>query len=997
MSCIRIEILNPPSYTPASLLEDNGVLVLDISVDTDIRESKEVGRLHSDNSVKKEKSITYNLPATDKNSAALREHISPNKYGRDYDPLDCRVWSGGVVLEYTKIYIQGTDDGSGEILAILLTPDHWISKAAGVRLNEIDYGQASFTNHGVGVEMQTRYRFQDSDPGHYWLLGDFGQPLAGANGIELEYIRPVLSALHGIREGFCHIGWDVEFPLLETDRGRQLWMYLLRENYNENPYLKDRRRFIVRTSAEQSKGAFNLDEVITDPDSGWRSGRQTYILKSGESRFKIEGKLSGNHAGVQGNPNPNEGEYFDVLVTIRRRNQQGSKTVLTEGIFIEVDKSREGYISAVSKPIPHQRGDEVRVQLRSGPEIFGERVDIKFEIEPVKTYYSNGDIIDWREVINPEYTLLDLVKGISHAFQAHYVTDWNLRKVTFYPPFDVEYGGQEVEGFYDLDAPAEDLTDIMVLDSEIRTIQDRRQSRYINIGWKASQDSYIREEWEKPEDGAPLYGVRVDLGEDFEDGRPEERLNPFFEPTMNRWVSMRADYEVPVNVPVLWDNKDGQDRSYNIGPRLLMAMDWGPQYYDDGTDYVQSAWEFLGENQNNVPRMADVAGWFVDASGTLEDEDLRYGVKDDSLYNKLWKKFIQFTLNNVRVEYLLFIDRNKARDLSFRKPYTITNGTTKLFGWIEEIRDRSECEEVATPVKFIPIISDFDCEPDIIGLEQCRNDVILSDTRLGDCITFGAEYEGETPNNELKQWQYVGASGWAGVPGGIVCDATGEFTYRHTASYGSGCRDVVRSRTVNPCENFPELIWDVFIDASGNSCFTVEVGGDNAKTIVGVDLDVSFDGGAYQAYTEGEEMCGQWGEVCVSGTVEYGGACPDIILGPECKTFPPDGYPCEDNEIGVNCVSATGDCGEGLKFVRTGLLVAPVASDIIFYQCPGEQWKYWAEEEVLCCDPVKWKRVVTFCDDVCPTLCEEGQCNQACTPFEAGTPTNVSVCNDGIT
>lgn len=970
------------------------MLVLDIATDTDIRTTSEVGRLHNDIQIRKDKTLTFNLPATAKNNAALREHISPNKYGREYEPLDVRVWSGGVILEYTKLWIQGTDDNSGEILAIMLTPDHWINKAAATKLNEIDYGQMDFSNQTVRNEMIQNSSFADGDGGHYWLLGDFGVVLAETEGVQLEYIRPVLSALHAMREGFCHIGWECEFQALEGTLGRRLWLYLLRDNYNENPFLKDHRRFIAKTSATKTYADFELDEVVTDPDGGWRADRGAYLLKSGESRFIIEGFLSAQHSGNQGNPNPEQSSNLDAIVTIKRRNRTGSNQVLVRGVTIRVGLSNNGYITGKTDPIPHREGDEVSVTIRTDYTLTFERIDLKFEIEPVKTYYSNGDIIDWREVIHPDYTLLDLVKGIMHPFQAHYDTDWNERKVSFYPPFDVNWGGDDLEGFYQVDASAEDLSELVIQDSEVRRVQERNQARFIEIGWKGDGDSYISEEYDQPEDGAPIYGVRVDMGESFDD-KSEERKNPFFEATMNRWVSMREDFKFPVNMPVLWDNQGGEKRSYKIAPRMFLSYGWDAQYYGTGNSFELTSWQFLGAVENSIPLMAQVPQWFIDGAGTEESEWIRYGIDQDSFYNKFWKKWLQFTANNVRLEYLMWIDRNKARELSFRKPYAITYGTTKMFGWIEEIRDRSECEEVATPIRFIPLISDFDCEPSVVGLERCRNDFILTDVRAGDCITFDTENIGAIPGDTTQEWKYEDATGWTNLPGvAQVCDATGVFTYRQTQEYG-GCRSVTRTRTVNPCENYPVLEWDVYTDASGHMCFSVEVGGTSVKTIHSVDLEVSYDGSAFVPYTEGEEQCGEWGVVCVSGMVDYVGSCPSIMVS-GCREFPPETYPCEDNEVGVVCVAASGECGSGVAFERIGELIAPVAIDSIYYRCEGDmQWRLWDEGEVVCCSDIDFKRVVVFCNGACPTVCVEGECSGVCTPFEPGTPLNIAACNDG--
>jgi len=57
-------------------------------------------------------------------------------------------------------------------------------------------------------------------------------------------------------------------------------------------------------------------------------------------------------------------------------------------------------------------------------------------------------------------------------------------------------------------------------------------------------------------------------------------------------------------------------------------------------------------------------------------------------------------------------------------------------------------------------------------------------------------------------------------------------------------------------------------------------------------------------------------------------------------------------------------------------------------------WLIYEDGNNACGEMVQAKAMIHFCDDACATICLTAEC-ESCTPFDAGAPSNIAVCNSG--
>ena len=229
-----------------------------------------------------------------------------------------------------------------------LTEDSWISGLKDMKLTEVDLGETTVLNKAVvGDNMALNFIYDEGQSPVLWSLGWNGRNImrhldngafarTGAYPKEdifvTEDFRFWVSPLAFFRQAFCQIGYKFECPLLETEFGRRIWMYLLSENFYEQGLLRSTDRTyggkLLNHKLESDEDISNgtgapgspidsyyipFKTVIFDESDGHDPDRQSYWKYRGDFSGLYKLKFTGtfhNGSATQGK------EIFVVMALI---------------------------------------------------------------------------------------------------------------------------------------------------------------------------------------------------------------------------------------------------------------------------------------------------------------------------------------------------------------------------------------------------------------------------------------------------------------------------------------------------------------------------------------------------------------------------------------------------------------------------------------------------------------------------------------------------------
>jgi len=968
MCCTKISVSSLEYPSIPNFYVENNSIVFDTDVDFSIKLNKQLEALSDINSIRIDGVLGFSLPDTPKNNLILRKFIMPDIPTDGQVGLDVTVFVGSHILNQSKLYVNKYANGKYEV-DIRMTEAHWIYAAKNKLLRDIDFG-AKQTFDIANIQLANfKNQYVDGDTGYRYPLAFYGGWNKKSE-IVAEDFRPYYFALFILQKGFCNIGWKFRSTILESDFGRRQIRYLLDENFGNDKDILKSREFLVNTGTDWFYGTFyptpqdksNLAKpspynvIIKDNGGNW--GNVTMRYKGeGVHDFYVRTHYEFTTGSAFG------GSEIHTLLMIRR----------PDGTVFEVDRKSEyisvdnGYTFLTTYNIyqdfkvsdllvlpQHQVYVRVLVFANFGVKI---KSDSSFYNEPKVVFFKNGSQFFIKDTLKKDVSLLDVLKGEAHLFNANFYTDWVNKEVWMYPKYETKmHNDTFVEGFF-LNTVNNDITKDLQCDSESIETQDLTINRYKLLKFKGEGDAYVKDLKLKQ----PLHSYKVDFGEQYAN-ETDISENPLYEATvmkLHKGITIFNNNEI--DIPYMSDSLDDKI-SYNINPRALYWAGEVAQVNNGAAVFIK----LWGSTTASIPFAFSLANAKKTPTNSDWKENVVYGEKTDKLdlYNLFYKKWLFESNLNLNVDLLVFLQQKDFFNYNFRENFTFNVLGRAVTGRAVEIRDFDTCKSITTPIKFIPVKQSYNSCYDIpnSGVDnKCATNLpLVIITKVGNCYNFSLGGVSTSPISSVTfEYKYVNSNTW--ISGTSLCNPTGAFEVRMTVDYSDDCPTLQRFQYVDACGNAPTMSYTYNYQ---NNCITFITGGVNNSPLSSILIEYSLDNGVtWQPYTLNSCVNFPNGTIKYRGTFTYSDGCPPIIVTGEF-TLPIENPDCDQNTADVMC----DDLG---MFIRNGLVVGDVALDIIEYRSVGsnDNWQVWDEVNPVQPCPFEYRRVIFFCNNICQTYC----------------------------
>lgn len=452
----------------------------------------------------------------------------------------------------------------------------------------------------------------------------YGGFVYDGSGLSPADFRPWFSFLHVLKQGACKIGWKINAPIFENSMFRRMWVYILSSNYGNQAYINQygtldtafnqyRWIFAVTSGTDlytsgisipNGKYCITFDQVVQDnfgvldqiiPTNAWsdialfRNLLQGLCLRfklfqtnenwEGEIKISIYQKDPEFTGGPVNLPNggtmtvPGQVSTLVGEQTFNISFDEDDPSYILEGA-IEIDCLK------LKKPTDLNPGClNVCIERISSttPEASVPVLEVEyFEFfnKPKRFFYSAGDAINFCDAVKCDTSYLDYVKAGIGVIGG--VVDINeiSQTLNIYPPRTVVMPDGEIIEGYDDDLPPVKLDGLLLCETQEGVKDNANQPRYCRVGFKKSTDALINELYEP--DSEP-FSTTIDRGEEYDANQTAEKLNHAFEPTIWKESLEASCNSVPVHLPNLSDNDNG-DVSFDIGCRIMLATPCAQEY-----------------------------------------------------------------------------------------------------------------------------------------------------------------------------------------------------------------------------------------------------------------------------------------------------------------------------------------------------------------------------------------------------------------------------------
>lgn len=998
---IRIQIINVPDYVPDKFRESDGTVFIDLKDGVTISQSKDREGLTDLNKLRRRRTIPFDIPSSEKNDSIFHETLNINTVLSDSFAFTVIIFVGSRILPENTLYVRKSKArGTKNYEGVVVNNTHWMDLASKITLRDIPIGRFRFTRDNIELNLIRDHKYVDGDLGIWFPLVNYNN-IGSLTNLPFAMHRPHFHMLSILQKGFAAIGYSFSCPALETDIGRRIGTYILDEEYEA----LGSSQVIPLDLINDYLGLYNFFGN-TFPNIGLP--KWTKIVFTGNNN---------NNPAYHGLGQTDAGSYVDCLTAdhilnfyflfIDKVDLKIRISVEYQGVSFDV--FYEEYIDTFGGPIQvtldafqMYEGMSMSLHIWISEIVQGFMGEATWVTSNETGCIRMGDELNLETLLR-EDAFLDYVKGCEHLLSGLIDTNEELRQVTLYTPYDFNWYGDDVIGYFN--GNVVDMQDHLIVDSfDVSKEIEQTQKRFINLGFKKSTCGYIKSKKFKEE----IFLQKLDLGDGYVSGDPQKSLNPYFEPTLNDWWSPPneiADNNAKINTPFMWGNENGK---YDTGiePRVIIFHGI-TRILSEGNDGFSTI-SMLGFQELNIIPVAYQSSDAFTSDGvtaTQISQKLVYGSQlDDSLYSLVYKKYIKATLQNIEIEALFTVDDLILDKLLFRNVYTFNWRDQTAVAFLLEINDHQLGSEIPTPLKFQPLISESilieELEPLRIGF--CPNRVKLF-TSLDACqYTVGIVNENLNDIVEqVTEWQYQTDDGiW--TTANVISNPTGNFIIRTTTTYDTeitNCQKNVTTILVDPCvhERTVRLEWTTYVQDNQN-CVIINLVGIDISTITNIEwnafyltdkndpsTEVPFD------YELGSVFCHpDMDKVCVSPEITRTCGCPEIIKDEECKEYPPDVVDCSKHTLDVECFEDSPGCWTA---IRTGLEVTAIATDFILYRCTEiEVWKLWDEVTPICCDTIFFKRVISFCGSICDIVCKYAECMSVVDPCDCFAEINCIGC-----
>jgi hypothetical protein len=995
--CIQIKMF-PLPYIPQMYIND-GVFVFDTDDDFDLRLTKNLEELTDIYKIKVDGILGFDLPATPKNNLVLRRYIDP--HGTISNKINVQVWvNDSKTLRFTDLYVIGYRNKSYQC-EIRTGLEHWIIAAKDLKLNEIDLNNGNkiaYTEAFIN-QQNALDEYTDGSIGIRFPLVNYGR-FVSANTITAQDFRPFVSELWLLQRAFCQIGWKFRSTVLESDFGRRNIAYLLDKDYgfDENK-LSLLRANIQRTTAQNGTtnngDVVEYKNVIENAGGYWNTWNYT-----GAGIVDIEATLIVRAEKIPVTVNK---KSFTLWLKLWMVTPLGITVVIEE---YKVDD--EWYYWAHNVRWHYLKVTKTDVQIDAGSTIYftfhwsseEDQDDYIIELYDRHIFQSNEEVYSY-VTINPKKAFLqigdeyyiekllrndnffDFLKGVVHKFNGKIYTDYVKNEVWLYPPYDTNVPDilnedELVKGYFN-DIVNQDITNSIQCDSDEIQVIDTGKYRYERLKYKGLGDQAIKDKIGEKKAGDYL-AYTVDYGNNYENEKKDNE-NPYFEATYFGNVDNITVNGIPIAMPwMITEKSDTPKESFDINPRTLYWA--GRQLHLHVVNNVGigiANINIFGQLKTNIPTAwSDPTGTMI--FSTLLSNSLAYGERLDKkdLFHMFWQRWLYEIKTSKELRPLIIMSNAGFFKYDFRDTFTFQILGRTVNARMLSLDDHSLCSGISTPAKLYPIRTSYNQCYDIPNSGNgetlfCNgNAPILIITKTGNCYYFSIGGTNVSPVTSVTyEYRLSSTSTW--IAASSLCSPNEAFEVRMTVDYSDNCDDITRNRFVDACGNAPEITANYNYD---DECFTAEVTGTFVSPIASIVYEYSLDDGlTWLPYTSPncQSVPNTTTEIRIRATIDYSDGCDTVTV----ETFllvPPDQVDCGNITADVMCD------GNGI-FTRFGDVEAEIAIDIIQYRFDqNEDWKIWDEMTAVSPCPFFYRRVITYCNSICPVYCSpEHECTCTCT------------------
>ena len=694
-----IQILDTIVGLPSRFL-DNAKVYLDLSRGFGFRLSKERSELSEVDKIKDESTFTISVPQTPKNKIIFREFIFPNSVNGFKREYSIAARFGAMFLNQNKAMPVRLNDSDRTIdIQLIKDNDFWLQAASSLTINQLDFGSFTYLLGNI-EDTWDNASFEEGDQGILFPLVSFNSEWTSS--FHTNYYRVFLSVRDTLKKGFCKLGWELDFPLMETDEFSRYWWYALKEDFYDIANRGRQCNVRVRSTGNDGTG------------TTWQTFAATGLFYDNGSNWDTVGSI-GPHGGYENNQNSlvdicwkiiSPAPDFDQTVGFRIElyNQDDEKideetiqqeySLLDDGDNDIVLKSKEFNL----KPFEYCRFFSFTIQPDddqdpSDPndgynEFEGARFDTIIQGDVCGKRLYVGDTFTVSDLIK-DYSFLDFFKGVLALGQFKIQTSNSSRKVIVRPLNSVTIDGVNAEGF--LSNEIIDLSGKVVKRSRVRNTQSERP-RFLTYSFKSTNDARVKQlGFNNTEE--PIYSRKVDL----ETGQNETRQirNPFFEPT--------ADTDLTnLRIPAMWDNDTGEE-SYEISPRIVYAIGAVKQTIEGDQNIIAKYTVDFAERSTMLYASQCPDRAYLDSSDNIviPNQNIVYGYKPNDLYNKYLKNDT-YTAPIID-EYLVKLSLNEFIELDFRKNIKLYYEGITFLAQLLSVKDFNTGNSSPTLIKCTPI------------------------------------------------------------------------------------------------------------------------------------------------------------------------------------------------------------------------------------------------------------------------------------------------------
>ncbi len=699
--------------------------VLDLEPGFSPRVSKDVNALSDLNKLITDGILPFSVPFSTTNDAAFLTFSSPIITDNYTTDIEARIVVDSRELPFDRLWIREKNEVSKRWeIEFRRSPNHWLELASKKKLCSIDMGEVTLSETDVTDGWAEQF-YVDGEAVHRWAVVDYGgwvdlaEPVQFTDppvkGVWLEDLRPLISKVFLLKQGFCEMGWTLTGAILESDWALAQFDYVLsREYYTQSKGGNHKFIGALLTNDFITNALIGsiipLDTVLYDPGTMalpagplYYGGIENTMPFKGRWKFCFQGFVENTGSGDAVLPFA----IFEFDATV------GFVTgsVLFENpaaITVQAGQTEYANFCAEIDLEPGQMAvfytgfnqTSSPVKLKKG---------FKIIIEPANKSLVRGDVVGLNKMVDCNHFFLDYFKGFVHEINGRVKTDWINRTVEVHPYRTTDVAGDSVAGFIrDGDEPI-DISRQIVCDSIQMSRIKNNLTRYTRLQFAESKDAYIESlDLEEP----PLSRL-VQNGIELED-KVTDLINPFFEPTLEGRPT-RLEYAKNIGnqktkpmpyFPRMWDNMDG-NRSFVIGPRTLFFFGLTSQL--DTETGLECAFFFEGGTATaEFGYASQLRTLPFDTAPTL-DASIVYGTGDRDLYVTFYLGFLQRQKRGVYMDALVMMSANDYNSWDFRTPFFFFYNGRPVRALAESIRDFAHALEVPTPIKFLVEPADTQC------------------------------------------------------------------------------------------------------------------------------------------------------------------------------------------------------------------------------------------------------------------------------------------------